>query len=331
MFYKPKWLALLSSLAAGLTTLVASSAALAQTPAWPTKPVRIIVPFPAGGTTDVVARLISQRLQEVWGQTVVVENKAGAGGNIGAGEVARSANDGYTLLMASGSIMTVNPHIYSKMPFDVVKDFAPITNVAQGPMVIVVGPNVAAKNIIELIALAKAKPGVLNFGSAGTGSQVHMAGENFLYSAGIDLTHVPYKGESPALTDVAGGSVEMLPGNLAAMLPFIKSGKVKALGVTSAERSPAAPDIPTVAESGLPGFVNVGWFGLLAPNGTSKAIIDKIQRDTVAILATEDTKQRLLAGGMTPVANNPVQFAEAIRAESANWAKVVRERKIQPQ
>ena len=305
--------------------------AAAQSTAWPNKQVRIVVPFPAGGTTDVVARLLGQRLQEVWGQTVIVENKTGAGGNIGAVEVARAPNDGYTLLMASGSIVTVNPHIYAKMPFDAAKDFAPITNVAQGPMVIVVGPNVAAKNITELIALAKAKPGVLNFGSAGIGSQVHMAGENFLYTAGIDVKHVPYKGESLALADVAGGSVEMLPGNLAAMLPFIKSGKVKALGVTGAERSPAAPDIPTVSESGLPGFVNVGWFGLLAPAGTSKDIIDKVQRDSATILATEDTKVRLLAVGMTPVANNPAQFADAIRAESATWAKVVRERKIQQQ
>ena len=305
--------------------------AAAQSTAWPNKPVRIIVPFPAGGTTDVVARLLGQRLQEVWGQTVIVENKTGAGGNIGAVEVAKAPNDGYTLLMASGSIVTVNPHIYAKMPFDAAKDFAPITNVAQGPMVIVVGPNVAAKNITELIALAKAKPGVLNFGSAGIGSQVHMAGENFLYTAGIDVKHVPYKGESLALADVAGGSVEMLPGNLAAMLPFIKSGKVKALGVTGAERSPAAPDIPTVSESGLPGFVNVGWFGLLAPAGTSKDIIDKVQRDSATILATEDTKVRLLAVGMTPVANSPAQFADAIRAESATWAKVVRERKIQQQ
>ena len=303
--------------------------AAAQSTAWPNRQVRIVVPFPAGGTTDVVARLLGQRLQETWGQTVIVENKTGAGGNIGAVEVAKAPNDGYTLLMASGSIVTVNPHIYAKMPFDAAKDFAPITNVAQGPMVIVVGPNVAAKNITELIALAKAKPGVLNFGSAGIGSQVHMAGENFLYTAGIDVKHVPYKGESLALADVAGGSVEMLPGNLAAMLPFIKAGKVRALGVTGAERSPAAPDIPTVGESGLPGFVNVGWFGLLAPAGTSKDIIDKVQRDSATILATDDTKQRLLAVGMTPVANNPTQFADAIRAESATWAKVVRERKIQ--
>jgi tripartite-type tricarboxylate transporter receptor subunit TctC len=317
------------TVALAVATTLGCSAAFAQ--AWPTKPVRIVVPFPAGGTTDVVARILGQRLQETWGQTVIVENKTGAGGNIGATEVARAPNDGYTLLMASGSIFTVNPHIYAKMPFDAAQDFVPITNVASGPMVIVVGPNVPAKNITEFIALAKAKPGALNFGSAGVGSQVHMAGENFLYSAGIDLKHVPYKGESLALTDVAGGSVEMVPGNLAAMLPFIKSGKVRALGVTSAERSPAAPDIPTVAEAGLPGFVNVGWFGLLAPAGTSKDIVEKVQRDAANALRTDDMKQRLLAVGMVPVANTPGQFAEAIRTESTNWSKVVRERKIQQQ
>ena len=320
-----------SALTAALTvasTLVCS-AAFAQ--AWPSKPVRIVVPFPAGGTTDVVARILGQRLQEAWGQPVIIDNKTGAGGNIGAGEVAKSSNDGYTLLMASGSILTVNPHIYAKMPFDALQDLLPITNVAAGPMVIVVGPNVKAKSITEFIAMAKAQPGVMNFGSAGIGSQVHMAGENFLYSAGIDLKHVPYKGESLALTDVAGGNVEMVPGNLAAMLPFIKSGKVRALGVTGAERSPAAPDIPTVAESGLPGFVSVGWFGLLAPTGTSKDVVEKIQRDAAKALATDDMKQRLIAVGMVPVANTPSQFADAIRAESANWAKVVRERKIQQQ
>ena len=322
---------MLPALAAVALGALAFVPAAAQSTPWPSKPVRIVVPFPAGGTTDVVARLMALRLQEAWGQTVIVDNKTGAGGNIGALDVAKAANDGYTLLMASGSIVTVNPHIYARMPFDAAKDFVPITNVAQGPMVIVVGPNVRVKNITELIALAKAKPGALNFGSAGIGSQVHMAGENFLYTAGIDLKHVPYKGESLALTDVAGGSVEMLPGNLAAMLPFIKAGKVKALGVTGAERSPAAPDIPTVGESGLPGFVNLGWFGLLAPAGTPKDIIDKVQRDSATILATEDAKQRLLAVGMTPTANSPAQFADAIRAESLMWAKVVRERKIQLQ
>jgi tripartite-type tricarboxylate transporter receptor subunit TctC len=304
---------------------------VANAQAWPNKPVKLVVPFPAGGTTDVVARMLAQRLQDAWGQAVVVENKTGAGGNIGANDVAKSRNDGYTLLLASGSILTVNPHIYAKMPFDATKDLVPITSVASGPMVIVVSPQTPAANIKEFIALAKSKPGALNFGSAGIGSQVHMAGENFLFSAGIEINHVPYKGESPALSDVAGGSIDMLPGNLAAMLPFIKSGKVKALGVTSAERSPAASDIPTISESGLPGFVNLGWFGLLAPAGTSKEILDRIHADTVKFLGSDEARQRLLVLGMVPVGNTPAQFADSIKREHDTWANVVKQRKIQSQ
>ncbi len=311
--------------------LSALAAQLAYAQPWPTKPVKIVVPFPAGGTTDVVARLLAQRLQDAWGQSVVVDNKPGAGGNIGATEVVKAKNDGYTLLMASGSVVTVNPHIYAKMPFDAAKDLLPITNVASGPMVIVVSPQTPASNVQQLIALAKSKPGTLTFGSAGIGSQVHMAGENFLFSAGVEMNHVPYKGESLALADVAGNSVNMLPGNLAAMLPFIRSGKVKALGVTSAERSPAAPDIPTVAESGLPGFVNLGWFGLLAPAGTPKEVIDRVHADTVKFLSSDEAKQRLLTVGMVGVGNTPAQFTDAIKREHDNWARVVKERKIQAQ
>jgi tripartite-type tricarboxylate transporter receptor subunit TctC len=298
---------------------------------WPSKPVRMIVPFAAGGTTDVVARLLATRLQEAWGQSVVVDNKVGAGGNIGANEVAKATNDGYTLLMASGSILTVSPHLYAKLPFDATKDLVPIVNVASGPMVIIISPSLPAKNLGEFIALAKSKPGTMNFGSSGVGAQVHMAGENFLYAAGIELKHIPYKGESLALNDVAGGTVEMMCGNLAAMLPYIRSGKVRALGVTSAERSPAAPDIPTVAEAGLAGFGNVGWFGLLAPAGTPKEVIEKVNRDTVRLINTDDIKQRLLGVGMVAVGNTPTQFTEAIRIESAAWAKVIKDRKIQQQ
>ncbi len=298
---------------------------------WPAKPVRLIAPFPPGGTVDVVARMMAQKLQDAWGQSVVVENKAGAGGNIGAAEGARATPDGYTLVLASGSILTVNPHIYAKMPFDVNKDFTPVISVSQGPMVIVVAPQVPARNLAEFIALAKSRPGQMNFGSAGIGSQVHMAGENFLFSAGIDLKHVPYKGEGPALADLAAGAIEMVPGNLAAMLPFIKAGKVRALAVTSAERTPAAPDIPTVAESGVPGFVNVGWFGILAPAATPRELVERIQRDVTRILAQDDTRQRLLTAGMTPVGTTGAALSDAIRSETQNWARIVRERKIQPQ
>lgn len=298
---------------------------------WPNKPVKMIVPFQAGGTTDVVARMLAQRLQDAWGQSVVVENKTGAGGNIGANEVAKAKNDGYTLLMASGSILTVNPHLYSKMPFDAAKDLIPITNVASGPMVIIASPQTPANNLREFIAYVKTKPSGLNFGSAGIGSQVHMAGENFLFSSGLEMTHIPYKGESFALADVAGGSIDMLAGNLAGMLPMIKSGKVKALGVTSAERSPAAPEIPTVSEAGLPGFVNLGWFGLLAPAGTPKEVIDRVHADTVKFLNSDEAKLRLVAVGMVPVGNTPAQLGEAIKREHDSWARVVKARKLPTQ
>jgi tripartite-type tricarboxylate transporter receptor subunit TctC len=315
--------------ALALSSIFLSATASAQN--WPTKPVRIVVPFAAGGATDVVARLLSVRLQEAWGQSVVVDNKVGAGGNIGANDVAKAATDGHTLLMASGAILTVSPHLYAKLPFDAAKDLVPIVNVASGPMVIVISPTLSAKNLSEFIALAKSKPGAMNFGSSGVGAQVHMAGENLLHAAGIDLKHIPYKGESLALNDIAGGSVDMMCGNLAAMLPYIRGGKVKALAVTSAERSPAAPEIPTAAEAGLAGFSNAGWFGLLAPTGTPKDVLDKVQRDTARLLGTDDIKQKLLAIGMVPVGNTSTQFAEAIRVESNSWAKVIKERKIQQQ
>src|SRR6185503_8155406 len=216
--------------------------------AWPTRPVKIIVPFNAGGATDVVARLLAQKLSEAWGQTVVVENRAGAGGNIGADVVAKSPPDGYTLLMTSGSIVTANPYIYKAMPFDAAKDLVPITNVATGPQVIVVNPAVPAKDLRELIALAKASPGKVNFGSAGVGTQTHLAAENFLFSAGVDMTHVPYKGESAAITDLMGGQIQLATPNLGAAIGFIKDGKLRALAVTSRERSAQLPDVPAAAE-----------------------------------------------------------------------------------
>ena len=316
------WIAWLTALCASLF----APALYAQ--AWPSKPVKIIVPFQAGGTTDIVARVLATRLQEAWGQSVVVENKTGAGGSIGSNEVAKAKPDGFTLLMASGAIV-INPHIYAKMSFDLAKDLVPITNVAQGPMVIVVAPQTPANNLKEFIALAKTK--TMSFGSSGVGAQVHMAGENLLFAAGIEMEHVPYRGESAALTDIAGGSVDMMAGNLAGMLPFIKSGKVKALGVTSLERSPAAPDIPTASEAGLPGFVNLGWFGLLAPAGTPKEVIDRVHLDTVKALATDEVKQRLLALGMVGIGNTPAQFGDAMRREGEHWARVVKARKIQTQ
>lgn len=304
----------------------AAPAALAQE-RWPAKPVRMVVPFAPGGSTDVLARLVGQKLSERWGQPVVIENKAGAGGNLGADAVAKSAPDGYTLLMASGSI-AINPSIYKKMPFDTRKDLVAITNVAGGPMLVVVPDRSPARSIKELIALAKDKPGKLNFGSAGVGSQVHLAGENFANVAGIEITHVPYKGEAVAYNDLIAGQIDLMVGNFAAASALVGPGRLRALAVTSKERAPQMPDIPTVAESGLPGFENTGWFGLFAPAGTPADVIAKVQRDVAAVMAETDTKARLYVQGMTPIANTPKEFAATVEEELERWAVVVKNRKI---
>jgi tripartite-type tricarboxylate transporter receptor subunit TctC len=319
-----------------LLGLAAASCALTLAPfttpdafaqeAWPSRPVRIVVPFAAGGTTDVVARAIGRDLSEIWGQPVVIENRGGAGGNIGADVVAKSPPDGYTLLMTSGSIFTVNPHMYAKMPFDAKKDFSAVTNVASGPQVVVVNPSLPVKTLAEFIAYAKKQPARMNFGSAGVGSQVHMAAESFLNAAGIDLAHVPYKGEGPSYTDLVSGAIQLMVGNIAAAAPFVGNGRLRALAVTSVVRSPLLPDVPTVAESGLPGFENTGWFGFMVPAGTPQAIVERIHRDTVKVLQTTQMKARLFVQGMTPVGNQPAEFAAAIDKESAYWAKVIERR-----
>jgi tripartite-type tricarboxylate transporter receptor subunit TctC len=309
--------------------LIAAAPALATAQSWPSKPVKIVVPFNAGGATDVVARLLAQKLTESWGQTVIVENKAGAGGNIGADLVAKAPADGYTLLMTSGSIVTANPFMYKQMPFDAAKDLIGITNVATGPQVIAVGPSVEAKTLAEFIAFAKANPKKVNFGSAGVGTQTHLAAENLAHSAGIDITHVPYKGESAAITDLIGGQIHMATPNLGGAISHLQAGRLRALAVTSRERSPQLPDVPAASEI-LPGFENAGWFGLMAPAGTPRAVIDRIHKDSAAILLSEDFRGKLAQQGMSPVANTPAQFAEAIREETGRWQKVIRERGLQP-
>jgi len=293
--------------------------------AWPTKPVKIVVPFNAGGATDVVARLLAQKLSEAWGQPVLVENRGGAGGNIGADAVAKSVPDGYNILMASGSIVTANPYMYKAMPFDAARDLVPITNVATGPQVIAVSNDTPAMDLRELIAYAKANPKKVNFGSAGFGTQTHLAAENFANAAGVDITHVPYKGESAAITDLMGGQIQMVATNFSAIVAFVKEGKVRALAVTSRERNPQLPDVPAAGEI-LPGFENAGWFGLLAPAGTPREVIDKIQRDSAKILLSDDFRAKLAQQGMVPVANTPAEFGAAIREESVRWAKVIKER-----
>lgn len=310
----------------GAALVCSAGGALAQ--AWPSKPVRIVVPFAAGGTTDVVARIVGQKLGELWGQSVVIENRGGAGGNIGADVVAKSTPDGYTILMTSGSIFTVNPTLYKKMPFDAQKDFIPVTNVAVGPMLVVTHPSVPANNIKELIALAKAKPGSINFGSAGVGSQVHMAGENFATAAGIEIQHVPYKGEALGYNDLVAGQIQMMVGNMAAAVGFVTQGKIKALAVTSKTRSAMLPNVPTVAESGLPGFENTGWFGFMLPAGTPKDVVDKLQADTAKVLDNPEMRGRFYVQGITPVGNKSDDFDKAIRAEAEVWKKVITTRKL---
>jgi len=309
------------------TLFLSSIAGLAAAQAWPSKPVKLVVPFAAGGATDVVARLLAQKLTDAWGQSVFVENRTGAGGNIGADVVAKATPDGYTLLFTSGAIATASKHMYKDMPFDPDRDLVPITNVATGPQLIAVATNVPVKDLRELIAYAKANPGRINYGSAGIGAQTHLAAESFAYSAGIELTHVPYKGESQALTDLMGGQIQMATPNFAAAVSFVKEGKIRALAVTSRERNPQLPDVPSASDV-LPEFESAGWFGLMAPTGTPKEIIDKVQRDSARIVRADDFKARLAQIGMEPVGNTPADFAAAIRSQSARWAKIIKERNI---
>jgi tripartite-type tricarboxylate transporter receptor subunit TctC len=303
-------------------------ATVAAAQSFPTKPVRIIVPFSPGGATDIVTRILAQQLTEAWRQTIVVDNRAGAGGNIGADLAAKAAPDGYTLFMPSGSVMTANQHIYKKIPFNAEKDFTAITNVASGPQIVAVANSVPAKSVKELIALAKAKPKAITFGSAGFGTQTHLAAENFLYSAKIEATHIPYKGEGPALADLAGGQIQVLTPNLSAAIGFVTAGKIRALAVTSKQRAPQLPNVPAVAET-VPGFENLGWFGLVAPAGTPPAVIRKVHDDAVKALQSAEVKKRFSELGMAPVGNTPAEFSKAMKEESARWAKVVRERKLQ--
>src|SRR5215831_833544 len=317
-------LAIPVTLMVALLGTVLSASSQAQT--YPAKPVRIICPFPPGGATDIVTRLVAQKLNEAWGQQILVDNRGGAGGNIGGELAAKSPPDGYTLFMTSGSIVTANQHIYRKMPFNPEKDLVPITNVASGPQVLTIHPSFPAKSIKELIVLAKAKPGSMTFGSAGVGSQTHLAAENFLYAAAIDAVHIPYKGEGPALVDLVAGQYIFATPNLSAAIGFVQQGRLRALGVTSRQRATQLKDVPAIAET-LPGFENLGWFGLMAPAGTPKAVIDRVHGDTVKALAGADLRRRFEDIGMAPVGNTPDEMAKAIREETQRWAKVVKERK----
>jgi tripartite-type tricarboxylate transporter receptor subunit TctC len=302
-------------------------ATAAQAQSWPQKPVRFIVPFPPGGATDISARMVGQELSEIWGQTVVIENRGGAGGGIGAAEAARAAPDGYTLFFPSGSVVTANQHIYAKMNYDPEKDFVPVTNVVSGPQVLVVNARAPYKTVKDLIDAAKAQPGKLTFGHAGIGSQTHLAAENFVNAAKIDAVSVPYKGEGPALVGLVGGDTSFALTNVAASISHINGGRLRALGVTSKTEFPQLPGIPAIAKT-LPGFENTGWFGIVAPTGTPKEIIQKVYRDTKKALESSRLKARFYVQGLAPVGNSPEEMGRAMKEETQLWARVVRERKI---
>jgi tripartite-type tricarboxylate transporter receptor subunit TctC len=316
----------LVKLLAAAIVLSTGYAAHAQT--YPAKSVRIIVPFSPGGATDIVARILGQKLNEAWGHTVVIDNRAGASGNIGAELAAKAAPDGYTLFMTSGSIIAANQYMFKKLGWNPEKDLVAITMAASGPQVIAVHPSFRAKTVREFVALAKSNPKSLTFGSAGFGTQTHLAAENFIHTAGIDVVHIPYKGESVALIDLMAGHIFFVTPNLSAAIGFLQQGKLRALGITSKTRSAQLPDVPPVAET-LPGFENLGWFGLMAPAGTPKAVIDKVYQDSAKALAAPDIRKRFEDIGMVPVGNPPDDFDRGIRAERGHWAKVIRERKLQ--
>lgn len=308
-----------------LCVVLAALGGSACAQAFPNRPVRVIVAFPAGGGTDIVARVVGQKLGELWGQQVIVENRAGASGVIGTEIAARAAPDGYTLFMATLGNLAINQHLFPKMAVDPLTAFAPITQVVDVHFVLLAHPGLAAKSVSELIALAKARPGVLTYSSSGSGGAPHLAAELFKRLAQVDLTHIPYKGSAPSMQDVMGGQVSVTFDSQIQALPFIKDGRLRALGVLGRARSQQLPDVPTVAEAGVPGYELTNWFGLVAPSGTPKDILDKTYTDVARVLGTPELRNRIADMSATVVGNTPEQFDATIKADSAKWARVIRE------
>jgi tripartite-type tricarboxylate transporter receptor subunit TctC len=304
-----------------------ASAGFAQTQPYPNKPIKFIVPFAAGGTTDILGRTAAAELGKALGGQVVVENRAGAGGNIGAEAVAKSAPDGYTFLVCTVGTHSINQALYKKLGFDPIKDFEPVTLLATVPNVLIVHPSLPITTVQELISLAKSKPGKLNYASSGNGTSIHLAAELFKSATGTFITHIPYRGSTPALTDLMGGQADLMFDNLPSALPFIKSGKLRAIALTSNKPSAALPGIPTIDASGatgVKGYEASSWFGLVAPAGTPKEIVLKVQQIIAKALQTPEVRERLLAQGAEPVGNTPEQFAAHIQSETLKWAKVVK-------
>ena len=306
-----------------LFALLAAAIPSAAQDSYPSKPVRIIVPYPAGGVADLLPRTVGAKLSEKWKQPVVVENKPGASGNIGMAEGARAEPDGYTLVLAPTGNLTVNQFLFKDLPFDVAKDFTPITVLATSPNVLVVHPSVPAKSFKELIAYAKANPGKLNFSSPGNGSGAHLAGELLNVEAGIKAVHVPYKGMAPAVSDLVGGQVQMMFAGISTALPHIRAGKLVPLAIASPRRSPQLPEVPTVAESGFPGFDVTSWYGIVVRSGTPPAVVKKLHADMAEALAMPDVKDKLASLGLDPLGNPPEDFAKMIATESRKWSDIV--------
>ncbi len=299
--------------------------------AYPSKPLRMVITFPAGGPTDVVVRLISQRLTDQWGYPVIIDNRGGAGGIVGTEIVARATPDGYTFLVGTAGGMTINPALRSDLSYDPFRDFSPVGMLVVNPQILVAHPTLAAKNIRELVALAKQKPGQLNFASAGTGTATHLGLELLKLTAGIDVVHVPYKGGAPAVTDLIGGQVQLLWVSIPSVLPHVKAGRLRALAVSTAKRTTSAPDVPTVTESGYPGFEYSNWNALFAPAGTPQPQLRKINAQVVAALSDPAVAQRLTAQGADPAPGTPEELGKYMRTDHERWKKVIRTANIKPQ
>jgi tripartite-type tricarboxylate transporter receptor subunit TctC len=307
-----------------LAVVLTTNHAIAQT-SYPERPIRILVGFTAGTAPDVAARILAAKFSETWNNPILVEDITGAGGNIATDRAAKAPPDGYTLLMGGNSTLVINPSLYAKLPFDPIKDFAPITQIFVAANILVVHPDVPARTLPELVALAGAQPGKLNYGHSGVGTSQHLAGELFKYMAHLDITPVAYRGSTAVLPDMLAGRLTMTFSNIVNVLPLVKEGKLRAFAITSLKRSALAPDLPTMAESGYPGFEAVPWFGLLAPAGTPAAIIDKLHDETVKVLAMPDVRKTMQQQGLDIIGNSPAEFAAVIKTETPQWAKVIKD------
>lgn len=311
-----------AAIAGALGFFAVAAAADAQT--YPSRPLRLVVGFPPGGPTDIVGRLFAQKLTELFKEQVIVDNRPGAGGNIAADHVAKSPANGYTMLLTHPATHAISPTLYSKLPYDVIRDFAPVTHLISVPNMLVVHPSLPVKNVLALAELARRKPGEINFASGGSGTTGHLSGELFKTLAKVDMVHVPYRGTAPAITDLVSGQVHVMIDNMQSLLPYARSGRLRALAVTTTTRIPAAPELPTIAEAGIPAYDVSSWFGIVVPSGTPQNVIARLHAESVNAVKSPDVTARLADLGATPVGSTPEQFAALIKSELARWAPIIR-------